>query len=151
MNWRGEFIMRTYQAQLEVRGYELDSYGHVNHAVYPSYLEQARWKMLQQEDISLKTFAEWKRWPVVAEIRLQYKRPTFMGDLLDIETRVVECGKVHFLFAQTIRRGAEIVLEGEVKAVIVNESGRAASIPDEMKARFGFGPTAGSQSEGRTP
>ncbi|MCK4259553.1 MAG: thioesterase family protein [Halanaerobiales bacterium] len=28
----------------EVRGYELDSFNHVNNAVYIRYLEQARWK-----------------------------------------------------------------------------------------------------------
>ena len=51
--------MKTYRTELEVRGYELDSYGHVNHAVYPSYLEHARWQMLESESINLKTFAEW--------------------------------------------------------------------------------------------
>ena len=33
-----------YKFKTEVRGYELDSYGHVNNAVYVSYAEQARWK-----------------------------------------------------------------------------------------------------------
>ena len=31
--------------EFNVRGYELDSFGHVNNAVYLNYLEQARWEM----------------------------------------------------------------------------------------------------------
>ena len=42
---------KTYLCTLEVRGYELDSFGHVNHGVYVSYLEHARWKML---DLNLR-------------------------------------------------------------------------------------------------
>ena len=139
--------MRTYRAQIEVRGYEHDSYGHVNHAVYPSYLEHARWKMLEQEKIDLKTFETWKRWPVVAELHLRYKKPTFMGNILDIETTIKEVGRVHFVFHQKILRGAELVLEGEVHAVIINELGKPASIPEEMLKRFGLdSATAGPSS-----
>ncbi len=31
-----------------MRGYELDSFGHVNNAVYLNYLEQARWEIVQK-------------------------------------------------------------------------------------------------------
>jgi DNA-binding response OmpR family regulator len=31
---------KIYECALEVRGYELDSFGHVNHAVYISYLRR---------------------------------------------------------------------------------------------------------------
>ena len=34
-----------------VAGYELDSFGHVNNAVYLNYLEQARWDILKKSDL----------------------------------------------------------------------------------------------------
>ncbi len=37
-----------HEYYLEVRGYELDSFNHVNNAVYLNYLEVARWKFLQE-------------------------------------------------------------------------------------------------------
>ena len=47
----------SYSLKTEVRGYELDSYGHVNNAVYVSYTEQARWKMLKDAKL-LDAFLE---------------------------------------------------------------------------------------------
>ncbi len=38
----------TFEYSLEVRGYELDSFNHVNNAVYVSYMEQARWEVFRE-------------------------------------------------------------------------------------------------------
>ncbi|MCM2279652.1 MAG: acyl-CoA thioesterase [Oligoflexia bacterium] len=123
---------KIYRCALEVRGYELDSYGHVNHAQYLSYLEHARWKMLAEEGITLKTLAEWKRWPVVAGLEVRYLRPTFCGDELRIETQVTEHRRVAFVVEQKIFRANEPVLTARVEAVIVNEHGKPAEVPPGM-------------------
>src|SRR4051794_7979916 len=96
---------KVYTCTLEVRGYELDSFGHVNHAAYISYLEHARWKMLYEEGITLEMFAVWKRWPIVRQVEASYIRPTFLADVLEIRTEVVEHGRTFFLIHQTILRG----------------------------------------------
>jgi YbgC/YbaW family acyl-CoA thioester hydrolase len=126
-------MAKTYHCELEVRGYELDSFGHVNHAVYISYLEHARWKLLEEEQITLAKFQAWKAWPVIAELEAKYLRPTFLGDRLDVRTHIVEHGKTHFAFSQKIHRGATTVFEGRVRAVMVNERGRPCAIPPEVE------------------
>jgi len=37
-----------FEYRLSVRGYELDSYNHVNNAVYLNYYEQARWQLMKE-------------------------------------------------------------------------------------------------------
>jgi YbgC/YbaW family acyl-CoA thioester hydrolase len=123
---------KTYRCELEVRGYELDSFGHVNHAVYLSYLEHARWKLLEQEGITLKSFQDWKRWPVIAGVEVQYVRPTFMGDRLDIRTQIIEHGRTNFVAEQTIFRGEILVLKAKIRIVTVNENGRPAEMPADI-------------------
>lgn len=127
-----EFMAKTYRCTIEVRGYELDSYGHVNHAVYVSYLEHARWKMLEEEGITLSKFQEWKRWPVIANIEVKYLRPAFAGEKLEVETCVIENRRVGFSLSQRITRGETKLLEAKITSVIVNESGRPTEIPKEM-------------------
>ena len=39
--------MRTFEDTIRVRSYELDALGHVNHAVYLNYLEQARYDAME--------------------------------------------------------------------------------------------------------
>jgi len=127
-------MAKTYHCQLEVRGYELDSFGHVNHAQYISYLEHARWKLLAEEKVGLAEFQAWKRWPVIAQLEVQYVKPAFMGDILDIRTVAVEHSKVSFTFEQNIFRGETLIFRGKVKVVIVNESGRPDKMPEALEA-----------------
>ena len=127
-----EGMPKTYVSHLDVRGYELDSFGHVNHAVYVSYLEHARWELLASENVTLAKFNEWKRWPVIARIEVDYLKPTFMGDRLAIESRIVETGKTNFTIEQQILRGDLPVLRARVRVVLVDERGRPAAGPPEV-------------------
>ncbi|MCM2322155.1 MAG: acyl-CoA thioesterase [Oligoflexia bacterium] len=129
-------MRKVYHCTVEVRGYELDSYGHVNHAQYLGYLEHARWKMLAEEGVTLKTLAEWKRWPVVGSLEVRYLRPAFAGDELKIETRILEYRKVAFTLEQRIFRGEEPILDAKIHAVIVNEAGKPAEVPPSMANRL---------------
>jgi len=121
---------------LHARGYELDGFGHVNHAVYISYLEHARWELLKQEGITLKTFKHWKKWPVIAALEARYLRPVFLDDALRIETRLLRLSRSKFSFEQKIYRGTDRVFQAQVHAVMVNEEGRPTPIPEEILAQW---------------
>jgi YbgC/YbaW family acyl-CoA thioester hydrolase len=123
---------KTYHCTVDVRGYELDSFGHVNHAVYISYLEHARWKLLEEERIGLKEFNEWKRWPVIAGLEATYLKPTFLGDKLDVRTRLEAAGRTGFFAEQEMYRSDVLVFKGKVRVVIVNENGRPSELPSEL-------------------
>jgi YbgC/YbaW family acyl-CoA thioester hydrolase len=131
-------MAKTYQCRLQVRGYELDSFGHVNNAVYVSYFEEARWRMLADDGITLETFKQWKRFPVIAQLEIQYKRPTYLGEWLEITSRCLEQTKTTFLIEHQIHRthesssDRELVTSGKVKVVMVNELGRPADLPEHL-------------------
>ncbi len=127
---------QPHRTSLEVRGYELDSYGHVNHAVYVSYLEHARWKVLESVGITLEKLKEWQRWPVIAHLEVDYLRPVFMGERLEIETRMTELKKASFALEQTIWRDETRILNARIQAATVNETGRPAAIPADMLERL---------------
>lgn len=74
-----------YIYKSEVRGYELDSYGHVNNAVYISYTEQARWEILKNRGL-LKSFLNQNLLLVVTETNIRYMRELKLFDKFEIET-----------------------------------------------------------------
>src|SRR5262249_38338982 len=113
--------------------YELDSFGHVNNSVYLNYLEYARWKMLAEEGITLEQITRDKLWPVISAIEIQYKRPAFMGDQLEVRTRIVEYGKARFQFEQLIFPGQTLIAAAKAHSVIANESGRPVEIPTDYQ------------------
>lgn len=125
-------MAKVYECPIEVRGYELDGYAHVNHAVYVSYLEHARWSMLKSEGITIDQFKQWKRWPVIAEIQVRYRKPCFAGELLIVHSHITKDSRVQFEVEQKIFRAGTLVLEATVGIVIVNEEGRPASLPPEI-------------------
>jgi YbgC/YbaW family acyl-CoA thioester hydrolase len=124
---------RIYRTKIEVRSYELDSFGHVNHAVYLHYLETARWKMLEMEGITLEKLRQWDRFPVIAWMELSYLKPTFLGELLDIATTITEMRGSSFLGEQVIYRNDQVVLKAKLKGVMVDGTGRPAGMPASME------------------
>jgi len=76
-----------YKFNLTVRGYELDSFGHVNNSVYLNYFEQARWEIFHDLGI-LSFFSENNLLLVVTEIRIRYSREIKLFDELEIRTIV---------------------------------------------------------------
>lgn len=59
----------TYR--LTVRGYELDSFGHVNNAVYLQYAEAAKWDFFSKSG-TLSLLQEEKLFPVILENNIRY-------------------------------------------------------------------------------
>ncbi len=127
-------MAKVYTTEIHVRGYELDSFGHVNHATYISYMEHARWLCLAAEGITREKLNEWKTWPVIAELKAKYLKPTYIGDTLRIETQTLEKFRTHFVVHQKIFRQDKQVFEGEVKVVLVNEEGRPTQMPQAFDA-----------------
>jgi acyl-CoA thioester hydrolase len=120
----------VYRCTLEVRGYELDSFGHVNNSVYLNYLEHARWQMLKQEGITLEQIQKDKRWPVISAIEIKYLRPLFMGETFEVRSRVVEHSKARFLIEQLLYRGETAIAAAKVSCVFVDETGRPNELPE---------------------
>jgi len=127
---------KTYRTEIEVRGYELDSFGHVNHANYLNYFEFARWKLLAEEGITLTDFRGWDRFPVIAGIEIRYLRPTLMGDRLTVETRLVSFGRSSIHFEQTIRKDEAEVCVAKVRSVLVDSRGKPAEAPSALLERW---------------
>jgi YbgC/YbaW family acyl-CoA thioester hydrolase len=121
---------------IEVRAYELDSFGHVNHANYLHYLETARWKMLGEEGITLETIRKWDRWPVIAALDIQYRRPVLFGDVLEVRSRLIDYRRSSMQIEQDVYRGETLVASAKIRSVIVSGDGRPAEMPPELSEKW---------------
>ena len=90
----------AYEYRLTVRGYELDSFNHVNNAVYLSYLEQARWEVFRESG-TLEFLTEHQLVPATIETNIRYIREARLFDDLRIKTRVT-MEEPYLLFKQVI-------------------------------------------------
>lgn len=76
-----------FEYRLSVRGYELDSYKHLNNAVYLNYYEQARWEIMRETGLLDKLVAQ-DILLVVTEINIRYIREARLFDNILIRSKV---------------------------------------------------------------
>jgi acyl-CoA thioester hydrolase len=116
----------------EVRGYELDSYGHVNNAVYINYTEQARWEILKKQE-TLKSLYDKNLLLVVAETNIRYMRELKLFDNIEIET-TIKFEAPYLIFYHDIvnvsanTKSAKVV----VKTVLIDKDRIPQDIPAEL-------------------
>ena len=76
-----------FEYYITVRGYELDSFGHVNNAVYLNYIEQAQWEMLRKSG-TFSFFQESEIVPAIIEINIRYIREAKIFDEMVIKSKI---------------------------------------------------------------
>lgn len=115
-----------YERRIDVRYRDLDSMGHVNHAVYASYCEQARIEFLREAVGLAGADPEM----VVARLELDYERPIEFGDEVTVAVGVGDRGRTSFGLRYEIRVDGERAATAETTQVVVDGDGRPRAIPD---------------------
>ncbi len=123
---------KRFICELEVRAYELDGFGHVNHARFLHYFEQARWKLMEEAGIRYKHLEIHERWPVIAQIEVQYKKPLLAGEVIHVVTQVTDSKRSSLFLLQEILRDGEVCAIAKVRSVLVNREGKPAAAPEHM-------------------
>lgn len=123
-----------YSYKTEVRGYELDSYGHVNNAVYVSYTEQARWEILKNAGL-LKSFLDRNLLLVVTETNIRYMRELKLFDKIEITTNIkFEAPYLVFIHDILNLTGNLKAAKAEVKTLLIDKNRIPQDIPAELLA-----------------
>lgn len=100
--------------RLQVRFRDCDPMGHVNNAVYLTYLEQARfnhWRasgiadLREQPDSAATPAAGSRGVPgvILARAEIDYRRPATYGDTLDVVVGIAAIGRTSFTYEYEIR------------------------------------------------
>lgn len=129
---------RKFIARHQIRGYELDGYGHVNHAVYLNIAEYARWCMIEEVTGGVDYFKNHGVAPVVARLEIDYRKPCFLGQWVRIETILDSTRSKSANFRHRIFREIDDALAAELVVTIIpmNAEGRAAALPADFSEYF---------------
>ena len=124
-------------ARIRVRTYELDSFGHVNNAVYLQYFEEARSEYLRLMGLSFEDFAHTSTQFVITEVHVRYISSARYGDELLITGDIAELGPASALFTYKMTRGTTLIAEGTTRGAFLSATtGRPIRIPEPFKSAF---------------
>jgi len=129
------FLERTFR----VRHYECDLYGHVNHANYLRYMQEAAFDASAAVGYDLARYEAMGRIWLVRETDITYLRPLTYGDSVIVKTWVLDFRRVRSRRAYALRLAGtdEPVVEAVTDWVFLDrETLRPASVPREMVAAF---------------
>ena len=108
----------------------------VYYANYLKYCERARTEWLRTLGYAQQELRESRgRVFVVHTVAAEYLRSAQLDDLLDVEPRIAELGRVKLVFAQRVLRGDQILFEAQVGVVCVDWNTRKpVSIPSDLRS-----------------
>lgn len=109
-----------------VRLRDIDAFGHVNNAVYSTYLEQARLHVLG----ALESV-------ILARVEIDFREEIRLGDEVEVHSRCSRIGRKSFDLEHEIRVDGRVA--AEAKSVLVGfdyETRRSAPLTDELKERL---------------
>lgn len=74
--------------ELMIRESHLDTFGHVNNAVYLSLYEEARWDLISKRGYDLKKIQKEKKGPVILEVNLKFQKELTLREKITITTEL---------------------------------------------------------------
>ena len=122
-----------------VRSYELDSFGHVNNAVYLQYCEGARNDYMQQRGIQFADFKEWHIGPVLYHASIDYKQQAKADDHLLIYGEIRFEGRTQFFIEHEMHRQSDqaLVCQALLKFAFVDlKTQRPCRVPQPFLQAF---------------
>jgi acyl-CoA thioester hydrolase len=131
--------MIIYRHRLEVRFRDCDPMGHVNNAVYLTYLEQARfahWRAAWGFDVEgLPADAPGV---ILARAEIDYRRPARYGDTLEVRISLDRIGRTSFSYSYEVvdQSDAVVALAKSVQVMYDYAAGRPVPLTDEMRNKL---------------
>ncbi|QIP85922.1 acyl-CoA thioesterase [Streptomyces sp. Tu 2975] len=102
----------TFFADVTVRGYELDTQGHLNQAVYLQYAEHARWELLRAAGLPQEKLLASGVGPVALEVTVKFLRELRGGDEVRVTCRFVyREGKTFTVEQQIVKDDGTVAAE----------------------------------------
>jgi len=81
--------MTAYDYKLLIRESHLDTFGHVNNAVYLTLFEEARWEFISQNGYGLKKIQTSKQGPVILDVTIKFLKELRLREEIIIRSETV--------------------------------------------------------------
>jgi acyl-CoA thioester hydrolase len=136
-------MVQTHVYELEVPASAIDANGHANNVEYVRWMQEAATAHSDAVGCTAATRAAGSTW-VVRSHHIEYLRPAFLGDRVEVRTWVADFRRTFSLRKyEFVRRGDGMVLaRGETDWIFLSSEGRLRSIPPEIQALFAVPPAS---------
>tara|TARA_B100000315_G_C14293384_1_gene458444 strand:- start:290 stop:694 length:405 start_codon:yes stop_codon:yes gene_type:complete len=110
---------------------DTDAGGIVYYANYLKFLERARTELIYELSLNHKILKEkYDTYIIVRSCNIQYKKPGFFEDYLNIYTKLIDFSSSQIIVNQNIKRKKDLIATAKVQLVTVNDKGKPITMPN---------------------
>ena len=125
-------MSENYIYHLRVGYEDTDCNGIVYHPNYLKFMERARCEYLRHKGLSFQRAKKDNILFAIQSAQLDYLKPAFLEDMLEVETSLIKIGGASLVFAQSIRalHAPNIIYcVGKIKTVCINNEYKPRPLP----------------------
>jgi acyl-CoA thioester hydrolase len=131
-------VAQSFSHRIEVRFRDCDPLGHVNNAVYLTYLEQARlfhWRALWGFGMDPSSTVPGV---ILAHVQIDFKRPATYPETLEVRIHVAAIGTSSFTYDYEVldANGGLVASARTVQVMYDYATGRPVPIPADIRAKL---------------
>ena len=121
----------AYTTEIDVRFRDIDAMGHVNNAVYATYVEQARTRFFRDVlDLDISGAST-----VLASLSIDFRRPIELDDdAVAVSVEIADLGRSSVTMDHGICVDGDVVAKAEATLVSLDPSGDPAPIPEKHRS-----------------
>jgi len=123
------------EIEIKVRGYHLDVYSHVNNARYVEFLEEGRWALFEDLDLTKEALEKGYAFNIV-NINISYTNEACLGETLILKTEFKKHGTKSITLSQKIFRKSDgkQAVDADVTFVLLDmKTGKAVELDENTK------------------
>ncbi len=99
-------------SKILIREMHLDTFGHMNNAMYLQLFEQARWDLITQNGYDLNKIHQAKQGPVILDVYLKFAKELKLREEITITTELLEYkGKTGKIKQQMLKANGSLAAE----------------------------------------
>ncbi|WP_186644354.1 acyl-CoA thioesterase [Fluviispira vulneris] len=100
---------KKYTYAITIKEFHLDTFGHVNNAVYLQLCEEARWEIITENGFGVQDIQKLGIGPVILEVNIKFQKELKLREKIKIQTQCVAIrGKVLDIYHEIINEKNEV-------------------------------------------
>ena len=126
--------MRLPEVRFHIYPTDCDMLGHLNHATMLSFLERARWALLEPQ-IDTRNWARQPTYSVVRHVDIGYLQQSLPGEDLVIRSGLLAVKNTSYIVRQEVVKASDgsKVAEANIVFVAIGQDGKPVRVPDTWR------------------